>query len=64
MESLTDTVYLHVDSLIAAAYSLRVYMEPTLVLVPEALKSKVSIVADSVGMDSETVAMVSLVGDW
>ena len=59
MESLAETVYPHVDRWIAAAYSLGVYVEPTLVLVPEALKSKVSIVADSVGMDAETVAMVS-----
>ncbi|GMH77461.1 hypothetical protein TrST_g9208 [Triparma strigata] len=58
MESLAETVYPHVDRWIAAAYSLGVYVEPTLVLVPEALKSKVSIVADSVGMDAETVAMV------
>ena len=59
MESLAETVYPYVDRWIAAAYSLGVYVEPTLVLVPEALKSKVSIVADSVGMDAETVAMVS-----
>ena len=47
-----------IDYLIDAAHSFRPYVEPTVCLVPTALKVQIASVAELVSMDVETVAMV------
>mmetsp|Transcript_31722 Transcript_31722/g.62922 ORF Transcript_31722/g.62922 Transcript_31722/m.62922 type:complete len:514 (+) Transcript_31722:192-1733(+) len=62
MESLTamaeTSLFPAIDYLIGAAYSLRPFIEPTVCLVPSALKAQIASIAELVGMDVETVAMV------
>eukprot|EP00934_Nitzschia_sp_Nitz4_P001323 Nitzschia sp. Nitz4//scaffold101_size76361//54329//56023//NITZ4_005609-RA/size76361-augustus-gene-0.2-mRNA-1//1//CDS//3329532179//1323//frame0 len=55
---LPDPLIAAIDSSLAFAYSFQPLAEKTLILVPDALRAQVGVVADMIGMDIETVSYV------